>query len=386
MTPNQILQGQTWIEVHQDRIEHNIQEIRKRIPSSCKFMAVVKADGYGHGAHQTARAALRAGADELAVSNLGEALYLRQNGISAPILTLSPAKPSDIDDAVDADIALPVFQASWLKEMRRHKTSGKPLRIHLKMDTGMGRIGIREKSDFEAILPLLKAEDIVVEGVYTHFATANTADPTFYNRQWNRFAEMRAWLSDAGLYGVTAHCANSAAAIQYPEDSLDMVRVGAAIFGINTCDRETRAANPIVLQPTLSMHSSLIQVKQLDQGESVGYDNSYEAAGAEWIGTVPLGYADGYFRGFHGYHLLVDGRKVPIVGNICMDQLMVRLPHYYPVGTQVTVIGCQQQSSITLEDLSDYIGSIPQQILSFLSSRVKRVYSYSHTRTIQLQK
>jgi alanine racemase len=369
----------TWIEVHLDRIEHNIREIRKQLPFGCKFMAVVKADGYGHGALQTARAAIRAGAEELAVSNLEEAILLKDQGVTEPILTLSPASPTEIDRAVRYNIALPIFQASWIREMRKYKTSPKRLRVHLKMDTGMGRLGIRHESEFEALVPLLKAEDIHVEGVYTHFATSNAMDPAFYNKQFKRFAEMRKWLHCSGFHGVTAHCANSAAALQYPDNSLDMVRVGASIFGIDTRDREVREANPFALQAALSLYSSIIQVKQIEKGEAIGYDNSYVAEDREWIGTVPIGYADGFYRGYRGFHLLVDGQRVPIVGNICMNQLMIKLPAYYPAGTKVTLIGNEDRHAIVLEDLADYIESIPQQVLAFLSDRVPRVYSFHRT-------
>jgi len=364
----------TWAEVRLDRIAHNIHAIRRRLPESCKFMAVVKADGYGHGAVRVAGAALRAGAEELAVSSLAEGIRLRQNGIDAPILTLSPILASDADAAAEYEIAVPVFQASWLREMRALRTSMRTLRVHLKMDTGMGRIGIRSEDEFAEMVPLLCASDVLVEGVYTHFATANQSSRGYYMEQVHRFAEMKQWVAKAGFAGVTAHCANSAAAMQYPEHAMDMVRVGASLFGIQTCDLDAARHLDVDLQPTLSLHSTLVQVKLARCGERIGYDNSYVAVSDEWIGTVPLGYADGCFRDYRGLSLYIQGEPAPIVGNVCMDQLMLRLPRPYPVGTKVILIGDGTDGGNSLTDLAAHIGTIPQQVLLLLSDRVPRIY------------
>lgn len=368
------LSYQTWTEVHLDRIERNVRTIRSRLPAGCKMMAVVKADGYGHGAVQAAAAAIRAGADELAVSRLDEAVRLRQNGIDVPILTLGPIAPREADIAAEHQIAVPVFQAEWLRDMRESRTSPKPLPVHIKMDTGMGRIGIRTKREFEEMLPLLAAGGIDVKGVYTHLATANQADTGYCEKQLARFAEMRGWLDEAGFRDVTAHCANSAAALRDPVYAMDMVRVGASIFGIHTCDEEVRGRHGVPLLPTLSLHTTIIHVKRVAAGECIGYDRSYTAQDDEWIATVPLGYGDGCFRGYAGLELLVDGERAPIVGNICMDQLMIRLPRHYPVGTQATLIGRQRDETVTLDDLARHIGTIPQQVLLMIAARVPRVY------------
>lgn len=364
----------TWSEIRLDLIQENVRVIKGRLPRNCKLMAAVKADAYGHGGIQSAQAALQAGADELAVGILSEAIHLRKNDIQAPILVLTPILPKDVDIVAENEISLTVFQESWLMEMREYKTSGKPLRVHVKMDTGLGRIGIREKSEFEAMLPLLKEEDILVEGVYTHFATANQLDSAFYTQQFERFAEMRKWLNDAGFQGITAHCSNSAAALQYPHNSLDMVRVGAAIFGIYPCEDEVKRRVPVPLKPTLSWHAEIVHIKLVPKGRFIGYDQSYQTTQDEWIATIPIGYADGYLRDFRGFHVLVEGVKVPIIGSIYMDQMIIRLPRHYPVGTKVTLLGRQKESEITLEDLATHIGSVPQAIPSLLTHRVQRVY------------
>jgi alanine racemase len=337
-------------------------------------MAVVKADAYGHGAVPVARAALAAGADALAVGTFEEAAELRLAGIAAPILVLSPIDPEVVDAAADWELDVSVFQASRLEAALRRKTSRRPIRVQLKMDTGMNRLGIRERAEFEAMLPLLKAADVRVTGVYTHFATAGRADDGFVRQQFARFRDMRRWLDEAGLPGVPAHCANSAAAIRFPELALDMVRVGAALYGIVPLDAEVARTAAIRLQPTLSVVTSVVHVKRLGPGESVGYDCAYTARGEEWIATLPIGYADGWCRGYSGGHVLVNGRRAPIVGNICMNQMMIRLPGFVPVGTPVTLIGEDRGERITLEELAWRIDTIPQQVLAMISPRLPRVY------------
>jgi len=370
-----ILHRDTWVEIHLDRIENNIRQIREYLPPHVKFMAAVKADAYGHGDLQIARIALKAGADALAVSILSEALYLRKNGINAPILVLTPILPSDVNIAVEHNLSVTVFQPSWLKEMRLYKTSKKPLKLHLKIDTGLGRIGISRKEELEAILPLLNEEDIVVEGVYTHFATANREDSSYFQKQFSAFLDIANWIKSKGVDVSIFHCANSAATLKYKNSHLDMVRIGVAMFGIYPSE-EIRKTSPLKLQTALSLHSKLLHVKQVKKGSFIGYDTAYEASTAEWIGTVPIGYADGWFRWFQGFHVLVDGQKVPIVGKICMDQFMIRLPKKYPIGTPVVLIGKDGDNEITLEDLANHIGSVPQEIPSMITYRVPKVYFY----------
>ncbi len=371
-----MLHRDTWAEIHLDKIENNIKQIRKYLPSSVKFMAAVKADAYGHGDLQVARIALKAGADSLAVSILSEALYLRRNGIKAPILVLTPILPSDVNIAIEYDLAVTVFQLSWLKEMRLYKIGKKPLKIHIKIDTGLGRIGVNKKEELEAMLPMLSREDIIVEGVYTHFATANREDSSYFEKQYKAFLNMTHWIKSKGLDVSIFHCANSAATLKYKNSVLDMVRIGVAMFGIYPSE-EIRKTAPVTLESALSLHSKILHVKKVKKGSFIGYDTAYEAKSDEWIATVPIGYADGWFRCFQGFHVLVDGQKVPIVGKICMDQFMIRLPKKYPVGTPVVLIGKDGDKEITLEDLANHIGSVPQEIPSMITYRVPKVYYYN---------
>lgn len=370
-----ILHRDTWVEIHLDKIENNIKQMRQYLPSSVKFMAAVKADAYGHGDLQVARIALKAGVDALAVSILSEALHLRRNGIKAPILVLTPILPSDVNIAVEYDLSVTVFQLSWLKEMRLYKVGKKPLKIHLKIDTGLGRIGIRQKEELEAMLPMLEKDDIIVEGMYTHFATANRVDSSYYKKQFEAFLEIINWVKSKGLDVCIFHCANSASTLKYKDSFLDMVRIGVAMFGIYPSE-DIRKTSTVKLESALSFNSKILHIKKLKKGSFVGYDGAYETKSDEWIATIPTGYADGWFRCFQGFHVLVDGQEAPIVGKICMDQLMIRLPKRYPIGTHVVLIGKQGNSEITLENLADHIGSVPQEIPSMITYRVPKVYYY----------
>lgn len=365
----------TWSEIRLDRLRDNIREIRHRIPAGCAFMAVLKADGYGHGLPETARAALAGGADAVAVGTLREALQLREGSIGGPILALTPCDPGEADAAAENGISLPVFQEEWLEEMRRCKTTRKRLRVHLKIDTGMGRFGVRDENELERIIPLLRANDLIVEGVYTHLATANQADESFVREQLRRFAGMRRRLREAGFVHPIAHCANSAAALRFPELAPDMVRVGASLFGIVPVDGDAAKTIDVRLKQTFSVHSRIIHVKRIRKGESVGYDKAYEASEDEWIATLSIGYADGLSRACKGMSLLVDGQWAPIAGNVCMNQVMIRLPAHYPIGTRVTLLGENGGQTISLERMAEAIGTIPQEVLTLLGSRIPRVYT-----------
>ncbi|WP_036718658.1 alanine racemase [Paenibacillus harenae] len=362
----------TRAEVRLSKIRNNMVKIRHTLPETVKLMAVVKADGYGHGDAEAARMAEQAGADVLAVAYLNEALRLRSKGITLPILILTPIYPQEIMFALEHDLMLTVTSAEWFKEMRayRHHSCGKPLKVHVKLDTGLGRLGMKTREEWEELVPWLKADDVIVDGFYTHFATAGKEDTTFMKRQYSRFLDMMGWCEDSGVHVNLYHCAGSAAALRFPELAMDMVRIGAAMFGFYP----ERLVSSVRLEPALSLYSSLMQVKLLRKGECIGYDNSYQAKEDEWIGTVPIGYADGWSQSLQGTEMLVNGQRVPVVGKICMDQLMVRLPGPCEPGTEVALIGAQGEDCITFAELAAHLGSVPQEISTAISSRVTRIY------------
>ncbi len=264
----------TWIEVDESAIRYNTGTIKSMLPEGVSLMAVVKADAYGHGDLETVRIVLEAGADQLAVAYLSEAIRLREHGITAPILILAPIQPQQVKLAVHYNLMLTVTSAHWFREMRNCKQvdPSQPVRVHIKMDTGLGRIGIREREDWDAMLPWIREKDIEIAGVYTHFATAGHAEIRFLQKQYTRFQEMLGWVRAAGLRPGIRHCAGSAAALRFPGLAMDMVRIGAALFGFYP-----KELVPVELKPALSLHSRLIQVKHLRKGDYIGYNNSYQA-------------------------------------------------------------------------------------------------------------
>jgi len=362
----------TWAEINLDHIQSNLLQIRESLPNHVKLMAVIKANGYGHGDLESAHMAEQAGADVLAVAYLEEALRLRSYGIKLPMLILTPIQPEYVQLAIEHDLMLTVTHASWFKEMRTYKPSStsKKLLIHVKVDTGLGRIGLQSQAEWDELVPWLKASDIVVDGFYTHFATASKADTTFLELQTKRFTEMMEWSKKSNLNIRHYHCAGSAAALRFPELAMDMVRIGAAMYGFYP----DKLVQSVKLEPVLSLHSKLMQVKKLSKGEYLGYDNSYQAEEEEWIGTVPIGYADGWSQSMQNSEVLVDGQRAKVVGKICMDQLMVKLPGPCAEGTQVTLIGRQGDEEITFAELASHIGSVAQEISTSITARVTREY------------
>ncbi|GAA0371819.1 alanine racemase [Bacillus horti] len=368
-----ILHRDTWVEIQIDHIEHNCREIRKWLPPEVRFMATVKADAYGHGDLQVAEIALRSGADSLAVALLSEALYLRRNGVQAPILVLMPILACDVNKAIEQNISVTIAHPTALQEMLAYQTHQAPLKVHVKLDTGLGRIGIRNEAELQKLLSDLKRKEVIVEGVYTHYATAKRVETDYYDMQHAKLLEMIDWLEKEGVKANVYHCANSAAALQFPDQVLDMVRIGEAMLGFYP-SLEIKRKLPFTLKSALSFHSKIGHIKQIKKGDYVGYDTVYQAQEEEWVATIPVGYADGYHRCFHGFYVLVDGQRMPIISTICMDQMMIRLPKEYPLGTEVVLIGKQGEEEITFQQLAEHIGSVPPEIPSMITDRVPKVY------------
>ncbi|MEQ6390085.1 alanine racemase [Bacillaceae bacterium S4-13-58] len=360
----------TWVEINLDAIENNIMELKTRLPKGKKIYAVVKANGYGHGDVQVAKVALEAGAYGLAVSLLDEAISLRLAEIQAPILVMGRVRPEDAVLAAKYDITLAVFQKEWMEEMPHLEN---PLNIHLKIDTGMGRVGLRTEEEMDEIISLVKTKNVRLTGVFTHFATADEPDLDYYNEQNRRFSILLERLKFLYPKPFEVHTGNSAAALRFPEEMYDSVRYGISMYGLYPSDW-VKQHPPFQLTPALSLQSKLIHVKKLPPGESVSYGATYTTETEEWIGTVPIGYADGWIRKLQGSEVLVAGERAQVVGRICMDQMMIRLQRPIPVGTQVTMIGQQQNQSISMDEIAQYLDTINYEISCMISNRVPRVY------------
>ncbi len=365
----------TWAEVNLDAIEHNINEIKNNLHTDTKIMAIVKADGYGHGAVQVAKTAIHAGAGYLGVGILDEALALRKHGILAPILVLGLIRPRDINLAAENNITLTVFQKEWLEEANKYISPNLHCRFHLKIDTGMGRVGIRSKNEGNAVINYMrKHRQFELEGVFTHFATADEKKLDYYHMQYQRFEDMLEWLEKEGVKVPYIHCGNSAATIRFPTKMFTMARVGISMYGLKP-SKEIEAEIPFLLKEAFSLHSKIIHVKEVSDNEGISYGVTYKTNKPEWIATIPIGYADGWLRqnSSNGV-VLVEGEKCPIVGRVCMDQMMIKLPRKVPVGTQVTLIGTQRNSIISMDEVADRLGTINYEIPCIIGARVPRIF------------
>ena len=359
----------TWAEIQLDAIEENLKAIRKVLPPSTSIMAVVKANGYGHGALETAEVALETGAELLGVALLDEALNLRKNGIRAPILVLGHCPPEYAPIAAKHSISLTVYQKDWLLQAK--KVLSKPVAIHIKVDTGMGRIGVQTEEElFELLTELNLSDSFIFEGIFTHFAKADSKDTEYYQTQLERFLRTLEVVKEKPRW---IHASNSAASLLHETGQFNLARIGIAMYGL-TPSPEIADILPVKLQGALSLHSTLIHVKKVPKGAKISYGCTYEAEEEEWIGTIPIGYADGWIRALQGQEVLVNGLRAPIVGRICMDQCMVKLPGKMPIGTKVTLIGKSGHEEITVDEIAKKLGTINYEVACMISSRIPRIY------------
>ncbi|MEH7093466.1 alanine racemase [Neobacillus vireti] len=361
----------TWAEVDLDCIAENVSSVRKHLPEKVEIMAVVKANAYGHGDVQVAKTALSAGASLLAVAFMDEAVALRHKGIHAPILVLGASRPEDVQVAAKYNISLTVFQKDWLQQAQQHLASGDRVSLHIKVDTGMGRIGVRSRDELSSVEQfILKDERFHFEGIFTHFATADELDTRYFKQQLALFEELLKGLTKQPKY---VHTSNSAAAIRFPHAYFNAVRLGITMYGL-TPSLEMQKEIPFPLKEAFSLQTRLVHVKKVKKGDKVSYGATYESGSDEWIGTIPIGYADGWIRRLQGQEVLVDGKRSPIVGRICMDQCMVRLPAQLPVGTAVTLIGRQGQEFISINEIAGKLETINYEVPCIISNRVPRLY------------
>ncbi|WP_078429414.1 alanine racemase [Alkalihalobacterium alkalinitrilicum] len=370
----------TWVEVNLDHIRENVRNIKASFKQNMEIMAVVKADGYGHGAIPVAETALEAGASYLAVAILDEALQLRAAHIQAPILVLGAIRPEDIEVAASHDITITVFSAEWLVRAKSLYQGGKKIKFHMKFDTGMGRIGIRDQEEGKAVIEALHDDKrFQLEGIYTHFATADELCDDYFNMQYERFNLIVTMMEKLEVDISIIHCGNSATGLMHPNQAFNMVRLGISMYGL-TPSIEIKDRLPVQLKEAFSLHAKLIQVKNVPPGEGISYGITYKTTGWEWIGTIPIGYADGWYR-YHstnGGTVLVNGENVPFVGRICMDQCMVKLPRELPVGTKVTLIGSQGERMISIDEVAGRLSTINYEVPCMVGSRIPRVYIKNH--------
>lgn len=360
----------TWAEVDLDALHRNLVNVRKLLPRETELFTAVKANAYGHGDIQVAQEALRAGTHGFVVATLDEALHLRQQGIEAPILVLGIIRPTDAGIAARKRISVPVFQEEWLDEAAACiQEDGPKLRVHIKCDTGMGRIGLRKLDELKKVEERITGSAcFALEGIFTHFATADSPTDAYYLKQLETFRHFVAALNVSPRY---VHAANSAAALCHDDSLFNAVRIGIAIYGMSPSEERPSITGG---EQAFSLHSKLVHVKKMQAEESVSYGAGYTAQEGEWIATLPIGYADGWIRKLEGQRIIVGGEEAKIVGRICMDQTMVRLPHYMPVGTQATLIGKQGRHFISMEEIAQKLETINYEVPCMIGGRVPRVY------------
>jgi alanine racemase len=364
----------SWIEIDLNAIKNNICQFINCCPGS-KVMAVVKANGYGHGIVETARAAVSAGAAWCGVARLEEGLVLRSAGIEIPILVLGYTQPAAVGEAIANKITLAVSNRDTAAAYASFvKKSGGTLSIHVKVDTGMGRLGIiaEQALDFFRWLELI-GEGIIVEGVFTHFARSDETSLPTTQEQLARFKTLLTGLEENGLRPRLVHAANSAGSLSYPESHFDMVRPGIALYGASPYSDDPL---PEGFRPALTWKARLASVKIFPPGYGIGYGHHYVTKGKEKIGTIAMGYGDGVRRR-PGNLVLCHGRRAAVVGTVCMDQCMVQLDDIpeAKVGDEVVFMGQQGETSITVKEVAARWETIPHEVFTGLAARLSRFYT-----------
>lgn len=363
-------------EINLDAIGHNIREIKKKIEPKTRLLAVVKADAYGHGSVEVSQVCLYNGADELAVATSDEGVALRSNNIFVPILILGYTVENRLEDVVLNNLTQTVFSYELAKQLSDTAVRlGKTAYAHIGIDTGMSRIGFLPcEESLNEIDEIFKLPNLRVTGVFTHFSTADESDKSFTVQQFERFKYMTNGIEARGHRGLIRHCANSAAIIDLPEMQMDMVRAGIIIYGMMPSND---VSVNIDLIPAMSIKTHISYVKELPKGIGVGYGRKYYTDKLTKIATVPIGYADGYSRQLSNKaRMIVNGEYADVIGNVCMDQLMLDVTHIKDVkmGDEVTVMGVCGDKSVSAEELGSMMGTINYEVVCGIGKRVPRVY------------
>ncbi|MDP3940917.1 MAG: alanine racemase [bacterium] len=352
----------------------NYRSVRSLLSSKTKLMAVVKGNAYGHGIVRIAKKAEQLGADYLGVICLFEARLIREAGIKLPILLLNYTDEQSLDEALELDLSVNVMDDDILQALsKKAKQKRKTATVHVKIDTGMHRLGVLPKDAVAFVSKVAKAEHSRLEGVFTHFADADNEDLTFTYEQLTVFTEVIAKLSKLGIHPPMIHAANSAATLRIPESHFTMVRPGKILFGPLPNASYTL---PFVSESILTLKTKIVQIRRIGRGESVGYGRSFIAKKDMVIAALPIGYADGFRRSPNYGDVLVNGTRAPLVGRVSMDQSSVDITHIpgTEVGDEVILIGKQGSKEITTEEIADRIGTINYEVLTSLAERVQRVY------------
>ncbi len=370
--------NRAWAEIDLDAIAHNVREIRRITNKRAEIMGAVKADAYGHGVVETVRTMLDNGVTRLAVSMLDEAIQLRKLGIDVPILILSYTDPVRAEEIILNEVTQTVFSHDLAKALSNAAVKlGRNIKIHVKVDTGMTRVGFMPGySAVKNVLEISRLPNIIIEGLFSHFASADEADRSYTKMQFEKFMSICSELSRVGVHIPVKHVCNSAGIMEYPEMHLDMVRPGIILYGIYPSDEVDRSK--ISLKPAMTLKANVILVKDVERDTCISYGRTFKTARESRIATIPIGYADGYTRLLSNKgQVLVNGEKVPVVGRICMDQCMIDVTdarHPVSVGDEAVLFGRQGGEEISVGEVASAIGTISYEVLCIIGKRIPRVY------------
>lgn len=367
----------TYTSVDLSAIRHNFHTVKALLRPECKILSVVKADGYGHGAVEVAKTLSES--DYFGVACIDEGIQLRENGIETPILILGYTSPKEARSLSRWNLTQCAFDVEYLKELQQALEPEQKLKIHLKIDTGMSRLGFYAHDDgsvketIEQISAVVKeTPSLEYEGIFTHFTSSDEPDLPHTEKQFTCFMQVLKGLEDRGIVFSLRHCANSGATLSFPEMHLDMVRPGIILYGY----APDPAAGNFGLKPALELKAYVAQVHHLSAGDTVSYNRTFQADKPMDVATVCIGYGDGLHRNLSGAPVLVNGKKTKILGRICMDQCVIDVTGIsVKSGDTVTFIGTSGKETVSAGDLAEHAGTIHYEILCSIGKRIPRIYN-----------
>ncbi|ADD03098.1 alanine racemase [Thermoanaerobacter italicus Ab9] len=368
----------TRAEIYLDNIVHNLSEVKRWVGKKVKIMGVVKANAYGHGACHVAKVLVENGVCYLGVATIEEALELRECGINIPILVFGYTPLTQAEELIVHNITQTVFDINYVEDLEKIALKvGKKAKVHVKIDTGMGRIGYTDlKVAEKEIEKMMEMEGVEVEGIFSHFATSDEKDKSYAEQQFDMFKKLLERLKEKGINIPLKHMANSGAIIDLKYTYLDMVRPGIVLYGSYPSEEVKR---PLDLKQTMGFKTKIVYIKEVPEGTSISYGKTFITKRKSKIATLPVGYADGFNRLLsNNYHVLVKGKYAAVVGRICMDQTMIDVTDIegVEVGDDVIIFGNQEGEKITAEEIAKKLNTIPYEVYCGISSRVPRIYIY----------
>ena len=371
----------TWCDVSLDNLKHNIEQIKGKLSDNVKLCGIVKANAYGHGVEEIVLNLVEQGVDYLAVAFIDEAVEIRLCGFNQPILILGNTPKDTADQVVEYNVTASVYNKETAQIISNEAVKqNKIAKIHIKIDTGMSRIGFLPTDESIAeIMEVSKLPNIEIEGIFTHFACSDAEEEAATLKQYDKFMWIVGELEKQGLYIPVKHCCNSAAIVKYPNMHLDMVRAGIILYGMYPSDIDY----DIDLKPLMNFKTSVINVKTIEAGQSISYGATFTAKDTMKIATIAVGYADGYSRLLSNCgRVLVNGQFADIVGRICMDQCMIDVTnvHNINIGDEVILFGADENETLPIEELAVKLGTINYELPCIINNRVPRCYTKDNKR------